>query len=74
LEEVRPERARRLAAATPTPLLVPVFSSSSALEVVFRRSDGREHKGGDGCWMLVCEAREQNTWRVVGTMVGWRRC
>jgi hypothetical protein len=37
----------------PTPLLVPVLSSSSALEVFFWRSDGREHKDGGGCWMLV---------------------
>jgi hypothetical protein len=43
------ERARRLVAATPTPLLAPVLSSSSTLEVIFRRSDGREHKGGGGC-------------------------
>jgi hypothetical protein len=42
-EEVRQERTRRWAAATPTPILVPVLSSSPALDVVFRRSDGSEH-------------------------------
>lgn len=78
-EEVRQGRARREAAATPTTLLVPVLSSSSALDVSFRRSDGREHTSGGG-WMLVSSqapttSQDEMAWPEPAgrALPGWKR-
>jgi hypothetical protein len=78
-EEVRQGRARRWAAATPTTLLVPVLSSSSALDVSFRRSDGREHTSGGG-WMLVSSqapttSQDEMAWPEPAgrALPGWKR-